>query len=209
MRTIGKVFKESRIRKKISLSRLEELTKIKKEFIQAIEGENWESLPEYPSVLGFVKSISGRIGIDSKKAVALLRRDYPPRNVKINPKPDVSKRFVWGPKLTFLAGISIVIIIIVLYLGMEYKKFVSPPKLDLILPKEGQVFNDRHLLVEGATDVDSTIKVNNQPILVNEDGNFSFELEVSEKTKKIVIVARSRSGKETTLERHVTPSFGD
>ena len=209
MRTIGKVFKESRIRKKISLSRLEELTKIKKEFIRAIENEDWESLPEYPSVLGFVKSISGRIGMDSKKAVALLRRDYPPRSVKINPNPDVSKKFVWSPKLTFLAAISVVVIIIILYLGVEYRRFISPPKLDLILPKEGQVFKDKHLLIKGVTDVDSTIKVNNQPVLVDENGSFSFKLEVSEKTEKIVVIAQSRSGKETVLERHVVPDFND
>ena len=209
MRTIGKVFKESRIRKKISLSRLEELTKIKREFIRAIENEDWESLPEYPSVLGFVKSISGRIGMDSKKAVALLRRDYPPRSVKINPNPDVSKKFVWSPKLTFLAAISVVVIIIILYLGVEYRRFISPPKLDLILPKEGQVFKDKHLLIKGVTDVDSTIKVNNQPVLVDENGSFSFKLEVSEKTEKIVVIAQSRSGKETVLERHVVPDFND
>jgi len=209
MRTIGKIFKDSRIHKKISLSKLEELTKIKKEFIQAIENEDWELLPEYPSVLGFVKSISGRIGMDSKKAVALLRRDYPPKDVKINPKPDISKKFIWSPKLTFLVGISVVIMIVALYLGVEYKKFISPPELDLVLPREGQLVDDRHLLVEGATDVDSTVKVNNQPVLVDEDGNFSFELEVSEKTEKIVVVAQSRSGRETTLERHITPSFSN
>jgi len=207
MRTIGKIFKESRIRKRISLSRLEELTKIKKEFIRAIENDDWESLPEYPSVLGFVKSISGRVGIDSKKAIALLRRDYPPKDVKVNSKLDISKRFIWSPKLTFLVGISIVIIIIAVYLGVEYKKFISPPKLDLILPKEGQVIDNKHLLVEGVTDVDSTIKVNNQPILVDENGKFSFELEISEKTGDIVVIARSRSGKETVLKRDINTNF--
>lgn len=206
MRTIGKVFRDSRIHKKISPSKLEELTKIKEEFIRAIENEDWELLPEYPSVLGFVKSISGWIGVDSKKAIALLRRDYPPKDVKINPKPDISKKFIWSPKLTFLVGISVVIMIVALYLGVEYKKFISPPRLDLVLPREGQLIDDKHLMVKGSTDVDSTVKVNNQPVLVDENGNFSFELDVSEKTEKIVVVAQSRSGRETTLERHITLS---
>lgn len=207
MKTIGKIFKESRARKRISLLKLEEKTKIKKEFIQAIEKENWEQLPEYPIVLGFVKSIAERLEIDPNKATALLRRDYPPKVLRINPKPDVFKKFVWSPKLTFLIGISMVLVVIATYLGIEYRRFVSPPRLNLELPVENQVVEGNKLLVKGSTDIDSTVEVNNQPVIIDNDGNFSLELAVSGKTKQIVVVAKSRSGKKTTIERNIVSNF--
>src|SRR3989344_7090733 len=108
MKTIGQAIKETRVKKNISFSKLAAITKIKKEFIQAIEKENWQLLPEYPVVTGFVKNIAQALGLNRKGIVALLRRDYPPKELTINPKPDVAREFVWSPKLTFFAGIALV-----------------------------------------------------------------------------------------------------
>ena len=65
MKTIGRALKEARTQKRLSLSKLESQTKIKKNFIQAIENEDWESLPEFPVVVGFVKSIAGALKISA------------------------------------------------------------------------------------------------------------------------------------------------
>ena len=60
MLSIGELLKQGRLKKKISLVKLEEKTKIKKEFISAIEREEWANLPDYPTVLGFVKTLADR-----------------------------------------------------------------------------------------------------------------------------------------------------
>jgi cytoskeletal protein RodZ len=57
MRSIGQVLKEARVKRKLSRGQLAEKTKIKKEFIVAIEKESWEDLPELPVVCGFLKKI--------------------------------------------------------------------------------------------------------------------------------------------------------
>ena len=41
IKTIGETLKEARLKKRYSLDRVEKETKIKKEFIEAIEEENW------------------------------------------------------------------------------------------------------------------------------------------------------------------------
>src|SRR3990172_1081627 len=108
MKTIGQVIKESRAKKKLSKKKLEEITKIKESFIDAIEKENWDKLPEYPVLQGFVTSIAKTLKIDTNTVSALLRRDYPPKKLEINPKPDVSEKFSWSPRLTFILGTFIV-----------------------------------------------------------------------------------------------------
>ena len=79
MKTIGIFLKEARVKKRFSQEKIANETKIKKEFIISIEKENWEALPEYPVVIGFVKKISKYLKLDERQAVAFLRRDYPPR----------------------------------------------------------------------------------------------------------------------------------
>lgn len=203
MNTIGKVIRGARTQKRFSRERLEEKTKIKREFIKAIEEEDWKSLPDYVVVQGFVKSLASVLDINEKHVVALFRRDFPPNNVSANPKPDVSERFVWSPKLTFIIGGIFTFIVVLGYLGYQYVDFISPPKLEISSPLEGERVSGDFVKVEGRVDSDVSLKVNNQLVLVEETGKFSVDLEVSENTEKIEVIAKSRTGNETVLVRNI------
>lgn len=207
MRTIGSLIKEARTKKKISLTKLEEETKIKKEFLEALEVEAWDKLPEYPVVVGFVKSVSHALKVSEKNLVAVLRRDYPPKTLDINPKPDVENKFVWSPRLTFLVGVGVVLVILLSYLTFQYKDFVSPPSLTVSEPREGQKVTERILTVSGKTDSDAVLTINNQPTTLDADGGFSVEIEIFEGTSEIEIKAKSRAGRETIVRRKIVPEL--
>jgi cytoskeletal protein RodZ len=207
VKTIGEALKAARTKKRFSLAKLEKATKIKKEFIEAIEKESWEKLPEYPVVVGFVKNIAKTLKFNQRQATALLRRDYPPKSLRINPKPDVSDKFSWSPRLTFLAGVIAVSIIVFAYLGFQYVSFISPPELQIESPRNEQIVHEEILSVTGTTDPEATVKVNNQPVLVDEDGSFVAEIEIFEGTVEVEIVAKSRSGKETVVRRKIIPEL--
>jgi cytoskeletal protein RodZ len=207
MKSVGEIIKDTRNKKKFSKKKLANLTKIKKEFIEAIETSRWEQLPEYPVVYGFVRSIASVLEIDQKNLLAILRRDYPPQSLPINPKPDIEQKFVWSPKLAFIIGTSLVSIVIIGYLIFQYLNFISPPSLMVDYPKEGQTVKGRNLLVEGSTDSNATVLVNNQPTIVEDDGKFRAEIEIYEGTNQVVIVSRSRSGKETVVSRNIKPEL--
>jgi len=203
MKTIGTLLKDARAKKRYSLAKVEAETKIKQNFIAAIEKESWEALPDYPVVVGFVKNIAAFLGLSEKQTVALLRRDYPPQNLRINPKPDVSKEFRWSPKMTFFVGIAIVIVVVLGYLGFQYIKFISPPRLDVFEPRQDQTVKVDSVKVSGQTDPDAVVKANNQPILVEDNGAFSADINIFEGTSEMVIKATSRSGKETVVRRMI------
>jgi cytoskeletal protein RodZ len=207
MKTIGTFLKESRLKKRYSLIKVENATRIKKEFIEAVEDENWKALPEFPVVVGFVKNIAQFLDLGERSTVALLRRDYPPKNLPINPKPDVGQKFSWNPKLTFITGISIVILAVVTYLGFQYAKFLAPPSLEVAEPTDGQVVSKRSVTVSGKTDGEATVRVNNQPIVTDDDGKFTIQIQIYEGTTEITVKATSRSGKETVVKRMIKPEL--
>lgn len=207
MKSIGQAVKEARLKKKLSYQKLENITKIRKEFIKAIERQDWNSLPEFPVLSGFVKNIASALQINSRFLLALLRRDYPPKDLRINPKPQLRKEFRWSPRLTFILGVAIVTVIIFGYLVFQYISFISPPRLFLETPNEGQVITKNLVTVSGTTDPEATIKVNNQPALVEQNGYFTTEIEIFEGTVEIVVVAKSRSGKETVIKRKIKPEL--
>lgn len=209
MKTIGILLKEARIKKRYSLSKLQELTKIKKDFIDSIEKEKWSDLPEYPVVVGFVKSLAGCLDVGERQLIAFLRRDYPPKKLptSINPKPDISNRFVWTPKLTFLIGITLVVLMVLGYLSFQYLRFITPPSLEVMQPKNEEVVKSRKVKVLGKTDADAVVRVNNQPVLIDKEGKFEGQIEIFEGTTSLVIKSVSRSGKETVIERKIIPEL--
>lgn len=203
MKTIGQILKNARVSKDFSLRHVEKMTKIKSIFIGLIEEEKWDSLPAFPTVLGFVKSLAGYLEIDPNMAVAVLKRDYPPKKLKITPKPDIDKSFFWSPKLTFILGISGVLIALLAYLLIQYVHFVSSPTLKVDSPKENQIVSGNNVVVFGSTDNDAKLTVNGQPVMLSDDGKFSISLDIAKDTKEITITASSRSGKITTVRRTI------
>lgn len=204
MITVGEILKEARLKKKLSLLDLEKETKIKKEFIALIENNSWDKLPDYPVVSGFVKNIAVFLGVSSENANAILRRDYLPKKLYINPKPDVGSKFYWSPKLTFVVSISALTLLVLGYLGFEYLKFIKPPELEIIYPKENEVVLNEKIMVEGKTTTDVILTINNQPILLDEEGKFQTEIEVIKDTSNLLFKAISRSGKVTEKNINIT-----
>ncbi len=204
MLTIGEILKDARLKKKLSLSNLERRTKIKKEFIYLIEKNDWDNLPEYPVVSGFVKNIAVFLDISASSANAFLRRDYPPKKLIINPKPDISTKFSWSPKLTFAVGIAIITLAILGYLGYEYKKFTTPPDISIVAPKDNEIVNSVKVKVQGKTTTDVTLTINNQPIILDQEGKFVTEILITKDTKTLTFKAVSRSGKVTEIVKNIS-----
>ncbi len=207
MRTLGTFFKETRQSLKLTIAEVEKKTRIKTSFIKAIESESWDDLPEFPVVHGFVRNIAESLSLDPKQALALLRRDYPPKKLPINPKPDIKEKFVWNPRLTFLSGILVVMLFLGTYLGYQYIQFIRPPELTVTNPQEGEVIEQRSIVVTGSTVPEAVVRVNNQPVLLDEFGNFRTEIEIFEGTGEIEIKSISRSGKETVVHRKIEPKL--
>lgn len=203
MKTIGKFLRDARDKKRYSLKKVENATKIKRQFIEAIEKENWRILPDFAVIAGFIKNLSHFLGISEKTAMALLRRDYPPRSFTVSPKPDVGQKFVWSPKLSFIAGVGAIVLIVLFYLGFQYVKFITPPKLEVYKPQEGEVVNSRMVTVSGKTDGSAAVAANNQPLISDDEGAFASQIQIYEGTTQITVKAISRSGKETSVARNI------
>ena len=203
MKSIGQLLKDARQKKNLSFEDVEKLTKIKSEFISNVEGEEWDELPEFTVVSGFVKNLSGVLDLDRDKMISFLKRDYPPKKVSINPKPDLAKNISWGPRITFAFGVISLVFVVAGYLALQYRGFVNPPLLEIFSPIEDQLIRKRDVEVVGKTDSTSNVTVNNQSVIVDPDGKFITRVEVNETTKELVIKASSRAGKESEIIRRI------
>lgn len=208
MRTVGQILKEAREDRFYSLEEVEKHTKIRKELLEALEAEDWSKLPPATFIQGFIKIYSKFLNLDSSKLLAVFRRDFeskkhPPQILESFTKPLSYKKFNLTPSKAL--GLTVVLIILgfFIYLWVEYRQFVGPPNLSVSKPQDQVSVEIPTILVEGVTDPEVKVMVNNQEIGVDKDGKFQEEIKLSSSVNTITITATSRFGQTSKVERSV------
>ena len=208
MRTVGQILKETRESKLYTLDEVERHTKIRKELLRALEDDNYAKLPPLTFIQGFVKNYGKFLGLDGHKLMAVLRRDFeaskhPPMIMESFSKPLTKKRIFITPSRLIGTVIAIIVISFFAYLWFEYRSFVGAPTLEVMSPTQGQTVEVTSISVEGSTDPDAKVTVNDQEVGLNPEGKFKEEVKLSSSVNNISVVSTSKFGQSTKIERTV------
>jgi cytoskeletal protein RodZ len=208
MRTVGQILKQAREEKMYSLEDVERNTKIRKEMLVALEEDNYSKLPPLTFIQGFIKNYGKFLGLDAEKLLAVFRRDYeaskhPPQVLESFSKPIKHKAFSITPQRVLVLAVGLIILGFFAYLWFEYRQYVGAPDLQVSKPQDQQTVEIPSILVEGTTDAEAKVMVNDQEIGVENDGKFSEEVKLSQSTNRIIITATSRFGQTSRVERMV------
>jgi cytoskeletal protein RodZ len=208
MRTVGQLLKETRESKLYTLEDIEKHTKIRRELLKALEEDDYDKLPPLTFIQGFVKNYGKFLGIDSHKLMAILRRDFeakkhPPMILESFSNPMKNKKIFITPSRLIGVAVAVVIIGFFAYLWVEYRQFVGGPKLELASPQNGQTVELTSVFVEGVTDPETKITVNEQEVGTDSSGYFKEEVKLSQSVNVIIVTATSKFGQSTKEERTV------
>jgi len=208
MRTAGNILREARIGKKISLETIEQATKIRKKFLEAIESDDFSKLPSLSYAKGFVRNYSDYLGLDSANVLAFFRRQNADvTRSSLLPKgmaePLNRSKFHLTPTRFIMAFIGLLIVMFLIYFGFQYVKLQRPPSLHVIEPAVTVSTKDTRINVMGETDPDATVMINGVGALVRSDGKFFDSVVLSPGNNVITIVSTSRFGKTRTDTRTV------
>ncbi|MBI2405349.1 helix-turn-helix domain-containing protein [Candidatus Gottesmanbacteria bacterium] len=208
MKTVGEILKETRLSRGFTLQHIEQGTKIRLKFLEAIEQDDYPKLPSLSYAKGFVKNYAEFLGLNSRHILAFFRRqtEEVPRSTLL---PKGLAAPLNQPFLRLTPGRFLTIILVgfvtvfLLYFGVQYLRLQNPPPLVVDSPKDQLVTTQRRIDVLGKTDPDATVIVNGVSALVRSDGRFFDQVQLSSGINKVTIVATSRWNKTTTIVREV------
>lgn len=208
MRTVGQILKEERERKFYTLLEIEKITKIRKEFLQALEVGEYDKLPPPTFVQGFIKNYGKVLGLNTEKLLAVFRREFsehknPPRVLASLRNPVDDRKFRLTPAKVLVSVIFTLVIVFFVYLWFEYRFLVSAPFLQVDQPADQFNTSNPEVIISGKTDPEAKVSINEQEIAVDQSGKFSQVVKLSNNVNNIVISATSKSGKQATLQRTV------
>lgn len=207
MKKVGQVLQEERLRQRKQLSEIAERTKIRVEFLQAIEENDFRSLPPSAFVRGFLQNYAKILNLDEKTVLALFRRDFKVgERGKVIPREYLKtlhrRRTFFTPRLVTSSIAAVIIFAIIVFAGMQWLRLRKPPSLTVQIPQENQTVTSL-VVVQGKAQIDAVVTVNDEPIALQSDGTFTKELQLSPGEQTITIVAEDRNQRATTVRRKV------
>ena len=84
---IGKRLQEARRSKEISLQRVSEETKIRKNYLEALEKEEYDVFPAKIYVVSFLRSYARYLGLDAESLVHIYKREHSGQKDRMNLNP--------------------------------------------------------------------------------------------------------------------------
>ncbi len=135
----------ARERKGVDLYRAERDTKIRARYLSALERGEYKELPGDVYTKGFLRNYANYLGLDAEEVVSQWRRErgdtQPGKTVLTVPRPIAQSRpgLQFSPGVVVAALLTLMIVGIGVWLGVQVMRFAKPPTLAITVPREATV----------------------------------------------------------------------
>lgn len=196
----------------MKLPEMAKRTRIRQEYLSALEANQFDQLPAATFVKGYIKTYGQLFGFDYRPLLAMLRRDYResargtlvPRDFL---KPVLRRRQLWTPITLIVIVLAGSFLSLASYVGFQWYQIQKPPSLEIVEPTQNQVVGPQ-VIVSGQTEQEALVSVNSQPVALQPDGTFQTQLLMPrDGLNTITIEAKDRRGKSNIQQRTVRVEF--
>lgn len=203
---VGQRLKDARLEKGLSLEDVARETKIRASFLSAIENGEYGKLPSPSYTQGFVRNYAVFLGLSERETMVLFRREFSQdKEVKVLPKGFVNDDPLKISRIKVsqaVAGIIVIALLIGGFLLFQYRSAFLDPNLEVTTPEENSVV-PQEMVIKGSTDPNVTLLVNDEPVTVDSNGEFSKTITAFPGETVITIEAENTFGRQTIIERTV------
>lgn len=209
-KTLGERLKSLRRRKRLSLEKTEEETKVRLKYLLALEKGEYSHLPADVFAIGFLVKYIELLGGPKEELIMLYKRERSKveRPELFSPKTQFKERKIYlTPKIMFWGVLFLVLAGLTGYIFYAVNNFTSPPNLAISSPVTESVIRQDKVEIIGKTDEGATLTINDQVVLIDDRGNFQEVAKLQPGLNSIEIKAVNRLKKETILILKVLGEF--
>lgn len=179
--TLGEILKSVRNKKNLTLEQVEEETKVRVRYLEALEEGRYEVLPSSVYAIGFLVKYAEFLGINKDHLIEKFSiergKSYDHSKIMIERRIH-EPLFSITPKFILVTGIVLALAGLLGYIFYNVHQFTSPPNLEISSPSIDQVFKEEKVEIVGKTDSDVTLMINGQNVPIDNLGNFHQEVKL-------------------------------
>lgn len=207
MLTAGRILKARRNELGISLKRIADETKIRKDYLQMIEADDYSAFDSKVFVNGFIKLYADYVGLDEEKITALYRRSID-ETIKVSNKPVGKKnqrKTFQGPNLdklvtpqnVIITFALVLVLALVSYLAYQFYNFNKAPILAITSHETASTTEEDATTITGKTEDGVTVFINDDEINVSDEFTFEQEIPLVKGANTITIRAVKKSNTQS------------
>ena len=212
MKKAGDILREERLRQNRTLEEISVETRVRHEFLQAVEKGEYAQLPDPIYTRGFITSYARSLGLDESTILPFYRREVEQKqgaDVAKIPTPLGVNHLNITPGKLVVGAVIIMLTVFTAVLFWQYRSFAGAPLLIVDFPSDNYITDQASLEVSGRTDPRATVNVNGEPVEIEITGHFKITFRLNEGTNRIKTVAENELGKQTVVERLVEQRNAD
>ncbi len=207
--TLGEILQEQRRIKKEDLSLVSKELKIDIKYLKALENGEYGNLPAGIYGKSFLRQYGEYLGLNYSKLAKIydqesdLSEDLNNSGNVFSYKRAKKSYFLSLPKI--IRNIILVLIILTgfFYLGLKFKEITAPPKLDVNFPHPGHITEENKIVISGNTEKNARVFINDKEILVDNQGNFNYQIDLKNGINAVKIKANKRYSRTAEIIRQV------
>lgn len=211
METLPEYLKSAREYFSYNIKQVSKITNISEKFLDDLETGHYQLLPADVYVYGFLRKLAELYNTDYELLTEQYKKErgiHEQLNKKFPKyKSYTDSRFELTPRTLGWSALIIFVVFIVGYLGYQVHAINKPPSIVITSPKDGDHITSSSVILQGHTDVGSTLTVNDQQIPVDTDGNFKQPISISPGEKVLLFTAKNSFGKQSTKQIIVIGDF--
>lgn len=199
--TLGQRLQRIRAERQLSVIQVASALQIRQDYIDAIEASNYKALPSGVFVRHYVRNYAKFLRISVDEIMVLLEDEL--RVYNETPgiptlKQHLSKKPLHVAQVVIVVGILFLLLGIGLYFTYEISNAVQPPVLTLQSLPTMVTADQRVVTIAGQTAPEAIVSINDQPIAVQADGQFSQPMTLQNGSNVFKIVAKTKRSKSNT-----------
>lgn len=200
----AKLLSSLRLEKKIELELAAQKLGIKKDYLEAIENNRLDLIPSGIYKKSYLKKYAEFIGLKDElidKRINDLKEED--KDDPFSKKVISRNNLLVFPKIIKIILFSLAILFCILYLLFYLRKIAQPPRLIITYPESNLLTDDRSVTISGETEAEVELKINDELVLSNNNGNFSQTINLKTGINNIIISAKKKYSRENVIIKQV------
>lgn len=201
--TLGEKLRQTRLAKGLHLDALSKSLGIRRNYLEALEENRYDLLPTGLYGKSFLKKYGQRLGLRDKELNDELHNLEISLDDPFSQKIVKKKNFIIFPKLIRNVLIASAVLACLLYLAIYAKKITAPPELVIIQPAENLLLQENFYLVQGLTEPEAEVRINEAIVLNNNNGIFSQMINLKKGINTLTITAKKKYSRQSQEIRQI------
>jgi len=207
--TLGERLSKVRQGKNWSLKKAAEETGISQNNLKYLEKSLYDKILGEVYIKNFIKTYSLKLGLSPQKCLEKYQKEkhiieeQKQRKFLKEIEPGKIIHQILKPKTIKISAVCLVMIVVLSYIILNLYQTIAPPKLELYYPPDNLEINKIILDVYGKANDEAKIKINQTPVLSQEDGSFRETITLKPGLNTLIISAKRKHGLEKNIIRHI------